>query len=68
MYHAEILSCRKSDLSQRKTGLLTVDGSTYYMNGDAVMQTGLVAVNGIMHYFDSKGVMQTGWIESGDAR
>ena len=45
-----------------------MDGSTYYMDGDGVMQTGLIAVDGIMHYFDSKGVMQTGWVESGDSR
>ena len=50
------------------TGLITVDGSRYYMNTDGIMQTGFQTVDGKKRYFDENGVMATGWLQDGGKR
>ena len=40
---------------------VTIDGSTYYFNGDAVMATGWVTFDAAWHWMTPSGRMATGW-------
>ena len=44
---------------------VTIDGDTYYFNGDAVMATGWVTFDGAWHWMTPSGRMAKGWANAG---
>ena len=44
---------------------VTIDGDTYYFNGDAVMATGWATFDGAWHWMTPSGRMAKGWANAG---
>ena len=44
---------------------VTIDGDTYYFNGDAVMATGWATFDGAWHWMTPSGRMARGWVNDG---
>ena len=43
------------------TGMQEINGKTYYLDSDGVMQTGFVDVDGNTYYFEGNGARVSGW-------
>lgn len=49
-----------------KNGLIDIDGVTYLMDENGIMQTGWNKTNAGMQYFDSTGALKRGWLQVQD--